>query len=154
MRFHDPEGLRGGAERVFERERKRILAALPAARVKHIGATSVAGAWSKGDVDLLVRVQPDGFDAAVEALLRLYAVHQPENWSASFASFTAPGEAVGAQLVAEGSTDERDFLRFRDRLSSEPALLAEYNELKRRHEGAPEDDYRAAKAAFVQRVVS
>ncbi len=153
MRFHDSEGLRAGADRAFERERTRILGGLPEARVEHIGATSIAGAWSKGDVDLLVRVPPDGFDAAVEALLGLYAVHQAENWTATFASFAAPGTGVGAQLVAEGSSDERDFLRFRDRLSAEPELLAEYNELKRRHEGAPEAEYRAAKAAFVRRVI-
>jgi GrpB-like predicted nucleotidyltransferase (UPF0157 family) len=153
VHFHDPQSLRGDADRVFERERTRILAALPEAAVEHIGATAIPGAWSKGDVDVLVRVEPADFAAAVEALRSLYAEHQLENWNATFASFAPAGEPVGAQLVATGSADERDFLRFRERLSGEPALLAEYNELKRRHEGSDEDAYRTAKAAFVRRVV-
>jgi GrpB-like predicted nucleotidyltransferase (UPF0157 family) len=153
VHFRDPQSLRAEAERVFERERMRILTALPGAAVEHIGATSIPGAWSKGDVDLLVRVEPAGFAASVQALRSLYTEHQLENWNATFASFALPGEPVGAQLVATGSADERDFLRFRERLAHEPELLADYNELKRWHEGSDEDAYRAAKAAFVRRVV-
>jgi GrpB-like predicted nucleotidyltransferase (UPF0157 family) len=153
VHFYDPEQLRAEADAVYERERERVLAVLPGAVVEHIGATAIPGAWSKGDVDLLVRVSPEELDAAVAALRSLYDEHQLENWSATFASFAAPRAPVGAQLVAAGSDDERDFLRFRERLTAEPELLAGYNELKLRHEGADEDAYRAAKAAFVRRVV-
>jgi GrpB-like predicted nucleotidyltransferase (UPF0157 family) len=153
LHFYDPEQLRAEAERVFERERERVLAVLPGAVVEHVGATAIPGAWSKGDVDLLVRVPAEELGAAATAMRALYDEHQLENWSETFASFAAPGAPVGAQLVAAGSDDERAFLRFRERLTAEPALLAAYNELKLGHEGADEDAYRAAKAAFVRRVV-
>lgn len=153
MHFVDPESLRAGAEEAFARERARVLAAVPGAAVEHIGATSVPGAWSKGDVDLLVRVPAARFADAVAALRSLYDEHQLANWNAGFASFAARGEAVGVQLVVAGSADDVAFRRFRDRLAAEPELLAAYNALKRDHEGAGEDEYRAAKAAFVRRVV-
>jgi GrpB-like predicted nucleotidyltransferase (UPF0157 family) len=153
VHFVDPESLRAAAATVFARERERVLAALPAAQVEQIGATSIPGAWSKGDVDLLVRVPRAGFAEAVDALRGLYAEHQLENWSATFASFAAADGPVGAQLVVAGGPDDVAFRRFRDRLAAEPELRREYNELKLAHEGAAEADYRAAKGAFVRRVV-
>jgi GrpB-like predicted nucleotidyltransferase (UPF0157 family) len=153
MHFLAPEALHAVATASFEQERARIGRALPGAVVEHIGATAIAGAWSKGDIDLLVRVPAVRFADAVAALRSLYAPHQLENWSATFASFVLPGAAVGAQLVASGGPEDTEFLRFRERLSSEPALLAEYNDLKRSHEGGSEEEYRAAKGAFVRRVV-
>lgn len=129
------------------------MQALPDAMVEQIGATAIPGAWSKGDVDLLVRVPAPELAAAVEALRSLYTPHQLENWTATFASFVLLGAAVGVQLVAAAGPEDVEFVRFRERLSADPALLARYNELKRCHEGAAEDDYRAAKAAFVRRVV-
>ncbi len=64
-------------------------------------------------------------------------IHQPENWSPTLASFTAPAEDgidVGVQLVPEGSADERLFVGWRDRLRADPELRARYDELKRRHQ--------------------
>jgi GrpB-like predicted nucleotidyltransferase (UPF0157 family) len=152
VHFRDPETLRAEAAQLFDRERARVGAVLPQAIVEHIGATSIPGAWSKGDVDLLVRVRD--FAGSVTALRALYALHQIENWTATFASFALPGEPVGIQLVAHDSVEEREFLEFRDRLRGDPQLLAEYNELKWRHEGADEDTYRAAKTTFVVRVLA
>ncbi len=44
----------------------RVL--LPEAELDHIGATAVPGALTKGDLDILVRVSPPAFPAAVEVL--------------------------------------------------------------------------------------
>jgi uncharacterized protein len=41
---------------------------VPEAEIEHIGATSVPGALTKGDVDLLVSVPAERFGAAVAAL--------------------------------------------------------------------------------------
>jgi GrpB-like predicted nucleotidyltransferase (UPF0157 family) len=153
VRFLDPDSLRPAADALFARERAGIARVLPAADVQQIGATSMPGAWSKGDVDLLVRVDPSAFAPAVDALRRLYREHQRENWNATFASFASEDEPVGAQLVVIGSDDDRAFRGFRDALRDDPALLEEYNALKRAHDGAAEDVYRAAKAAFVRRVL-
>ena len=43
------------------------------------------------------------------------------------------------------------FVAWRDLLNTNPELRAEYDALKRRFEGAPMDDYRAAKSAFIER---
>lgn len=154
MRLHDPESLRAPAARVFEREHGRIAAVLPDTVIEHIGATAIPGSWSKGDVDLLVRAAPERFAAAVDRLRTLYADHQRENWTPTFASFATPGEPVGVQLVALGSDDERIFREFRDRLVADPALVAGYNAVKREHEASDEDTYRAAKAVYVERVLA
>ncbi len=153
MQFVAPEALRAATDAAFERSGGGS-GALPGAAVEQIGATAIPGAWSKGDVDLLVRVPAPELEAATAVLRSLYTPHQLENWTATFASFVLFGAAVGVQLVAAAGPEDVEFVRFRERLSAEPALLARYNELKRSHEGAAEDDYRAAKAAFVRCVVS
>jgi hypothetical protein len=46
-----------------------------------IGRTVVVLGEVQGDVDVLVRVSPTQFETAVQCLRRLYAVHQPHNWT-------------------------------------------------------------------------
>ena len=129
---------------------------MPGAAVEHIGATSVPGALTKGDLDLLVRVPADRFGAAVTALEAEYAIHQPENWTPRFASFKEAPEGdvpVGLQVVVSGGESDRLFREWRDRLSRDPALLESYNELKSRHAGDEPDAYVDAKARFIEAVI-
>jgi hypothetical protein len=89
----------------------------------------------KGDLDLLVRVDAGDFDAAVAGLRGPCAVDRPENWTATFASFTDPQAAdppVGVQLAVAGSADDALFGPLGDALVGDPTLLAEY------HAQAPE----------------
>jgi GrpB-like predicted nucleotidyltransferase (UPF0157 family) len=112
--------------------------------------------FTKGDVDLLVRVSEPDFPAAVEALRRRYAIHQPHNWTPTLASFKAPDEAsvgVGIQLVVEGSDADGFFGPFRDALMNTPALLAEYNQLKLRLDGLDYEQYTEQKGEFIERVL-
>jgi GrpB-like predicted nucleotidyltransferase (UPF0157 family) len=60
--------IRVAAEAAFEEHRRRVLELLPEVQVVHVGATSIPGALTKGDVDLLVRVDAARFAAAVAAL--------------------------------------------------------------------------------------
>jgi GrpB-like predicted nucleotidyltransferase (UPF0157 family) len=129
---------------------------MPAADIEHVGSTSIPGALTKGDLDLLVRVDASGFEPAVETLLALYAVHQPENWTPTYASFTDPDAddpPVGVQLVVAGSRDDALFGPFRRAMIADPDLLAAYNDLKRRYDGSDYDTYTAAKAEFIERVL-
>jgi GrpB-like predicted nucleotidyltransferase (UPF0157 family) len=66
---------------------------LPEAEIEHVGSTSIPGALTKGDVDLLVRVEDGAFATASATLGELYAVHQPENWTPTYASFVDPSAA-------------------------------------------------------------
>src|SRR5262249_15549933 len=79
--------VRPQAERVVSRVFARLAALLPDAELHHIGATALPTGVTKGDVDVLVRVPAAGFPAAVAALRRDFAVKQPDNWTAEFASF-------------------------------------------------------------------
>jgi GrpB-like predicted nucleotidyltransferase (UPF0157 family) len=152
------------SELVF-RERARALAAqetarirqlLPAAGIQHIGGTSVPGALTKGDVDLLVLVGAEDFAAGVERLREIYVINQPENWTPTFASFKDDNSFVlpfGAQLLVQGAETYR-FVTLRDRLRGDAAALAEYNAIKRAHHGSDHESYRAAKGAFIERLLA
>lgn len=137
------------------RHRALIAALLPEAEVEHIGATAVAGALTKGDLDLMVVVEPEDFASAAGALRSRYSVNQPENWTDDFASFAVARDGaaevpVGVQLVAAGSEWQALFLRWRKLLTVDPAVRHRYNELKRAHADAPADAYVDAKAAFIE----
>ena len=125
---------------------------LPGARIEHVGATAVPGSLTKGDLDICVIVAGEEFKRASRVLGERFEIHQPENWSATLASFIAPPEDridVGVQLVTAGSADERHFVGWRDRLRADPEARARYDELKRRHQADDIDAYRAAKERLI-----
>ena len=63
---------------------------------------------------------------------------------------------VSIQLTVKGGAhdDFLDFLDFLERLRASATLRAEYNELKRSFDGRDMDEYRFAKRAFIERVLS
>ncbi len=140
----------------FELHRQLVLVLLPEAEVEHVGSTAVPGALTKGDLDLVVRVDQAAFPTAIGMLSSHYAVHQPRNWTPTLASFKDPSSSqpeVGIQLVVAGSAGDRLFGPFRDALIRDPALLAEYNALKRGLDGADYEAYTERKGEFVERVL-
>lgn len=156
VRIRPAADIRALTTAAFDRHRRRVLRLLPGAEVEHVGSTAVPGALTKGDVDVLVRVAAADFATAVKVLGDHYSVHQPHNWTSSLASFkdpTAHEPPVGIQLVIAGSAEDAFFGPFRDALIREPALLAEYNQLKRSLDGADYDGYTEAKGEFVERVL-
>jgi GrpB-like predicted nucleotidyltransferase (UPF0157 family) len=152
MELAPEQESRGQVARLFAREQRRLTKLLGEARIEHVGATAVPGSLTKGDLDICAVVSPERFESAVAALRSNYETHQLENWNSAYASFTAPADvdvAIGVQLVAAGSEDERSFVGWRDRLIAEPSLLRRYNELKLDHESNRPEDYREAKAGFI-----
>jgi GrpB-like predicted nucleotidyltransferase (UPF0157 family) len=112
----------------FERDFSDVLAH---SQVHHIGATSLPFGQTKGDVDVNVRVDEAQFPVTVTALGERLTVAQPENWSETFASFSAEGYylPLGVQVTVVDSND--DFLlALRDRMRADPSLLRRYNEIK------------------------
>jgi GrpB-like predicted nucleotidyltransferase (UPF0157 family) len=145
------------AEAAVNAHRARIARLLPEAEPVHVGSTAVPGALTKGDVDLMVRVSADEFEPAVRALRSAYAVHQPESWTPTYASFVDPEATdppVGVQLVVAGSKDEALFEPFVAALRGDPALLDEYNALKRRLDGSDYERYTREKGDFIERAMS
>ena len=152
--FRPSSEFRAEAERAVAAHGAEIAALLPGAEAEHVGSTSIPGALTKGDVDLLVRVPAERFADAVERLRERYAVHQPENWSPTYASFTDPGDHTGIQLAVAGSGDDTMFERLYALFRERPELLEDYNALKRRHEGGDPEAYWREKQAFIEALLA
>jgi GrpB-like predicted nucleotidyltransferase (UPF0157 family) len=136
---------------LFEQHKQKILEAVTHAQVEHIGATSVPGELTKGDLDVQVKVDKEHFSLAVDQLKDVYEIHQPENWTSCYASFkdgVSPVLPVGIQVVIAGS--EYDFFtRLRDILIAQPELLAQLNKLKSSFEGKDMESYKEAKGELL-----
>ena len=128
-----------GRERVgaaFEALRAELARLVPGAEIEHIGATSIPGSITKGDLDICVRVEPVAFAAAEHALAGRFARNVGSDHTASLASFVDETAAIptGVQLVARGGREDF-FATWRDLLAGSPRRLAAYNALKRRWHG-------------------
>jgi GrpB-like predicted nucleotidyltransferase (UPF0157 family) len=136
----------------FERDFARALAP---AQVHHIGATSLPFGHTKGDVDVNVRVTEGQFPATVTALRARLRPAQPENWSESFASFSAEGYELplGVQVTIIGSQD--DFLlELRDRMRADPSLLGRYDDIKLAAASKGAGEYWEAKDRLLREILS
>lgn len=128
---------------------------VPDGELSLTGGSSLPGALTFGDVDLHLRVPPESFEAAIEALRGAYVVVHREMWQSDFATFEVLGAdaPTGIALTAIDGEHDRRFRRTWELLAADPRLLASYNELKRRHLGGDPEAYRAAKSAFFAKVV-
>jgi GrpB-like predicted nucleotidyltransferase (UPF0157 family) len=144
------------AQRLFERVSSSLQPSLPSvADIRHIGATAVPGCLTKGDLDIVIRVPAGEFQRVDVLLASRFARNEgsirTENFSAFEDSSTDPH--LGIQLtVIDGPRDF--FHRFVEALRQSPKLLGEYNALKCLHDGGEMAIYRAAKDAFVARVLA
>lgn len=109
---------------------------LPDARIEHVGASSVPGAYSRGGVDVCVAVPRGAFDEALGVLAEAgYVAHEPQGQHDAdddrHAVFAAPHGDVAAtlRLVESGSRHEA-LMQFRDALRGDGALLARYNAVR------------------------
>jgi GrpB-like predicted nucleotidyltransferase (UPF0157 family) len=124
---------------------------LPDAEVHHIGATALPTGLTKGDVDVNIRIDTDGFTRAVDVLRRHYDPAQEHNWTPTYASFSPDSYPLplGIQVTVIGSPD--DFLlALRDAMLTTPAILDEYSECKRRAAPLGPDAYWDAKDTFLR----
>jgi len=126
------------------------FARLPDAEIHHVGSTAVRGSVTKGDLDVLVRVPQDAFQAAEDVLASIFERNTESTRSADFSAFLdkRTNPELGVQLVAVGGSADT-FLAWRSMLETDPDLREKYNELKRAYEGRPMEEYREAKARFI-----
>jgi GrpB-like predicted nucleotidyltransferase (UPF0157 family) len=150
----DVREIASAARHVVARFEDDFADALAGAEIHHIGATALPFGRTKGDVDVNVRVDESRFPLMVGALGERLTAAQPENWSRSFASFSAVGYALplGVQVTTIGSKD--DFLlAVRDRLRADPSLLRRYDEIKAAAVSDGADGYWNAKDAFFRELL-
>ena len=134
----------------------QLAALLPRAEFHHIGATAIPGAVTKGDVDVLLRVDASEFPYAVDCLRQRFAIKQEKNWTAAFASFGDDSSfpfPLGIQLVVKES-DADIFLFLHEYLSSDADRLAEYNRIKEKAAPLGADEYWKAKDRFLSLIVA
>jgi len=149
--LHDVAEVKDAADDIVAAFEAEWRDRLGDAEIHHIGATALPSGRTKGDVDVNLRVPADWFGAVVEELSARLAIAQPENWTPTFASFSAPGYALplGIQVTVIGSAG--DFLlALRDRLRADPDLLRRYDELKAEAAAGGVDAYWQAKDRFLQ----
>jgi GrpB-like predicted nucleotidyltransferase (UPF0157 family) len=152
----DADYAREAAGRLFATVSKLLAERLPpTAEVRHIGATAILGCLTKGDLDIVVRIPADDFAEADAALALLFARNGGSLRTQTFSAFedATSDPHLGVQLATiDGPSDF--FHLFVAALRRSPQLVEEYNALKRRHDGVDMDVYRAAKNAFVERVLA
>lgn len=150
----DDHRARADAEQLYRSISQRLIRLLPTgSEIMHVGSTAIPGCLTRGNLDIMVRVDSDEFAEADRALASLFARSRPTD-RGMFAAFEDAGSTphLSVQLVARGSAFDV-FERFRDRLNASPALLREYNALKREHDGGPLESYRNAKERFIIRTL-
>lgn len=123
--------------------------------ISHVGATAVPGCATKGDVDLVVHVEPQEYLSARAVLDQHFEKNLGSPRDGDFASFADNNGAfpLGIQLVVRGSAYDT-FQKFSEQLRRSGELRASYNALKRSFVGADMDTYRKAKAEFIERTLA
>lgn len=155
MKFLPPSQYQDRNRKLFDLYRARILEKLSFARVEHIGASAMPGAYSKGDLDIFVGVPVEAIEPSVDALASLgFEVKRDTLRTPELCMLVLPDNDpdIAVQLVANESRFE-SFITFRDALVRSQDLLTRYNALKLECSGMDQESYRERKAAFIEAVV-
>ena len=156
MKLLEPGAYQPLAREIFDQLCPLIRRTLPAARIEHIGSSSIEGAVSKGDLDIFVGVEPGGFEGAVAAIESLGFRIKTESFrNESLCPFESDAYPlpVGLQLVTNRSEFE-SFLVFRNRMNTDGNLRSEYNRLNRQASDLSDDEYRRVKSQFIESVLN
>ena len=156
LKFLQPSQYQPGVSRLYEKIASEVRLLLPDSRVEHIGASSIPGAISKGDLDVFVGVDKERIEYAISQFERIgYRVktNTLRNESLCMLEIDIHEYPVALQIVANGSEFEM-FLTFRDVVRNSGELLREYNQMKHLCEGTSERCYRLKKGEFIEKVLN
>lgn len=156
MKLFPPEQYQPNAEASFIAIKDSLRAVLPDARIEHVGASSIPGAISKGDLDICVIVERAHFAAYLDQILALgYQVKTDTLRTDQLCMLIpiTPDDDHAIQLIEAGSKFQF-FITFRDALRIDPNAVYRYNEVKRRAADQSEQEYRRAKSAFIVEVLT
>ena len=153
VHFAPEPSFRAEVAAILERIIPLVRALLPAAEVAHVGGTSIPGAMTKGDIDLLINVPHDTVDASL-LVLQIGFPDATASASVEGMLLKVPGSALPLDLLITERGAEDPAARGRARLLSDPDALAALNRLKQRFNGKPMASYRRAKDVFFQQLLS
>ena len=119
---------------------REINAQAPSLTIEHIGSTAVPGCAGKGVIDLLVLYPAGEIELARNALDSLGFQRQtgrdpfPEDRPMRVGAIDQDGRLfrIHAHVVCQDSAEAAGLIDFRDRLRSDPGLVADYVAEKRR----------------------
>lgn len=156
MSFFLPEQFSQELSKIIGELKRDVLAVLPNCEVEHIGSSAIHGAISKGDLDILVRVDKNSLSGSIQKIEQLgFTIKENTLRTDNLCMLVTSkycGTDVAIQLIANGSEFE-NFVKFRDLLNSNPDLVKKYNCLKAACTGIPADEYRAKKSKFIESVL-
>ncbi len=133
---------------------------------EHVGSTAVVGCAGKGVIDLLALYREGFLAASRDFLLSAGFCPQGPEFGRPWPSdrpmllgafrWSERTYTIYVHIVIESSDEVRRFRLFRDRLSSDPSLVGEYCEVKRRiiEDGVIDtDEYAVRKRQTIHRIL-
>jgi GrpB-like predicted nucleotidyltransferase (UPF0157 family) len=150
-----PAQYQDAAIAAYEDAELLLTSILPDARIEHVGATAVAGAHSRGDVDVCVAVPRGTFDEALGVLVEAGCLQRSQEDAADrHAALAMPTARVPVtlQLIETGSGHE-SLMRVRDALRTSAALLARLDAIKAETAAQGDAVYTAAKRRFFEKLL-
>jgi GrpB-like predicted nucleotidyltransferase (UPF0157 family) len=155
MTLLEPSEYQPIAARVAAEVGGEVMQLIPGCRVEHVGATSIPGAISKGDLEICVVVATANHLSTVNALEASgYVVKADTLRTPELCMLMSPRTdlEVALQVIAEGSQFEF-FMRFRDALRADLHLVEQYNQLKTNFAPMGSQCYRDEKSKFIEAVL-
>jgi GrpB-like predicted nucleotidyltransferase (UPF0157 family) len=140
----------------YARERTQLLTVLlEAVDIQHIGSTAVPGLAATPVIDILVAVPQLGpAEDYIERLAPLSYQHRRAKHDRTRLFFwKVTPRTHHVHIVAAGSAEHQQHLRFRDYLRAQPEMAQAYAALKRElaaRYGSDRDGYVRAKTDFIQ----
>lgn len=154
MKFYESSEYQEKVGKLFDQVKREIYPMIPYVRFEHIGASSIKGSVSKGDLDIFIGVSNDMFQATLNTLLKAGFREKQDTLRTDELCMMITDKYnhdVALQVVVNGSEFE-DFIMFRDFMITRPDLVEELNHLKRSSKGLDPDDYRQRKSEWVENI--
>ena len=143
------------ATAAYEDAELLLSSILPDARIEHVGASAIPGAYSRGGVDVCVAVPREAFDESLGVLCEAgYLPRSRDDGADRLAVLVAPHVHVPVMLrLIESGSSHESLMRFRDALRCDATRLARYNAI--RIDAAPRGGaaYADAKQRFIAGVL-
>lgn len=148
--FYTSEELLPAISKLFKEHKELILKISPNSTIVHIGASSIPGALTIGDLDIHIQVSKEDFSETKDQLKQYYHVNHSDKWNDEFALFHRkdhPEIPMSIVVVVKGSKFD-EHAQQTDLLRNNPDLLLQYNNLKKKFEGKSVSEYKKAKREF------
>ena len=156
MLFLEPEEYQEKVHSIFLRVREDLKEKIDITRFEHIGASSIKGLVSKGDLDIFLGVDKDRFEQEISNLKDSGYYEKQDTLRNDELCMMVTDKYrydVAIQVVVNGSKFE-NFLKFRDLLNNRDDLVEELNALKRRCHGMTPLEYRLSKSKWIENVIN